>query len=61
MEDIITVSVEAGMGLLKILKMEPECYSCNTAITEANFGVFYNNPNRVFCNNIFCINEALST
>ena len=55
---IIKCDKKAGLALIKILEIEPKCHSCNVDITENNFGGVYNQPNRVFCDNITCIIEV---
>ena len=57
--EIITCDKASCMLLLDYLKIEPKCNFCGVKITEENFGVIYNKPIVVSCNNLFCLSEAV--
>jgi len=53
--NIIGVSKEACMVMVKILELEPICSSCSDKINENNFGGIVGN--KIFCNSLPCLFE----
>ena len=53
--EIITISQVASMTLLEILEVEPICKFCGCEITKENFGVLFNKPIIVVCNDLSCM------
>ena len=59
MIEILDCSSSDIIKLLDINGLDHKCSYCGVEITEENIGGFFSNPNRVSCDILFCLNEAI--